>query len=262
MNKILTIFILIFLIFFSSISIFSQNNLNAILGFPDSLGFIIQRPQYVLSYSDKLNSARWVSWFIDKNCFGGVKRYDGNFITDTILPKNFAIIKHSDYAKSGFDKGHWVKSEERTATIEDNKSTFYLTNIVPQKAELNQRIWLQLENYCEQLCKKEGKNLYVIAGGKYKKRPKKIAKKIAIPDSCWKVILVLDSGKTIENIDSNTQIIAVMMPTKSRISKKKKWNNFLTTARKIELSTGFNFYSKVDLQIQNIIENKKFVIEK
>lgn len=254
---------LTFLFLLSSFAAYSQNSqntisLNIILGYPDSAGYIIERPQYVISYSDKLNSARWVSWHIDKSYYGSVKRYSGNFITDTILPKNYAIIKHSDYTNSGYDRGHLVRSEERTKTKEDNKSTFYLTNVIPQVPDLNRKIWLQLENYCKKLCREGNKKLYVVAGGKYSENPQLIKSKIAIPDSCWKVVLILDSGKTINDIDTSTQIIAVMMPNNSKIKQSKNWYEFLRTAREIEQSTGFNFFSIVPIEIQNVIENRKY----
>ena len=254
------IFVCLFIL--NSFIAYSEDDLNILLGYPDSLGYIIKRPQYVISYSQDLNSARWVSWYVNKDCYGMIKRYSGSFITDTTLPETYTIIKHSDYNKSGYDKGHLVRSEERTQSEEDNKATFYLTNIIPQYPDLNRKIWLHLEDYCKKLCKEENKQLFIVSGGKYKKRYKKINNKIAIPDSCWKVVLILDSGKTINNIDTNTQIIAVMMPNKAvKIKSTQKpiiWSKFLTTTKKIENSTGFNFFPNIKPEIQEVIENKKY----
>jgi len=248
-----------FIIFFVLNSFaYSADNPNAVLGYPDSLGYIIERSQYVISYSAELNSARWVSWYVDKNCYGTVKRYIGNFITDTNLPIEFYKVKHSDYTNSGYDRGHLVRSKERTQTDEDNKATFYLTNIIPQYPDLNRKIWLQLEDYCKDLCINESKQLFIISGGKYRKRPKKIKNKISIPDSCWKVVLILDSAKTINDIDTNTQVIAVMMPNDSTVTKYKDWLEFSTTTKQIEQSTGFNFFSKLKPEIQTVIESKKY----
>jgi len=245
------------LFFILSTVAYSQVNLNTVLGYPDSLGFIIERPQYVISYSSELNSARWASWYVDKNSFGTVKRFKGNFITDATLPANYTIIRHSDYTNTGFDRGHLVKSEERTQTVEDNKATFYLTNVIPQHPNLNRKIWAQLENYRKKLAK-DNKQLFIVAGGLYSENLQRINEKIAIPDSCWKVILILDSGKNVADIDTNTQIIAVMMPNDSTSKNFKDWKIFLTTARSIEQSTGFNFFPKINFDIQEIIENRKY----
>jgi len=250
--------LILFYFFLLSTVAYSQGNPNTVLGYPDSAGFIIDRPQYVISYCGELNSARWASWYVDKNSYGSVKRFKGNFITDTTLPTYYTIIKHSDYTHSGYDRGHLVKSEDRTKTKEDNRATFFLTNVIPQEPNLNRGIWLKLEDYCKNLAQKQNKQLFIVAGGLYSNNPQKINNKIAIPDSCWKIILILDSGKTINDIDTNTQIIAVMMPNDSTSKNFEYWKCFLKTTRQIEKSTHFNFFPKVNSQIQAIIENRKY----
>jgi len=116
----------IILFFLLSTVAYSQNNPNTLLGYPDSAGFIINRPQYVISYCGELNSARWASWFVDKNSYGKVGRTQNNFLIDTALPPNYTTVRHADYTNSGYDRGHLVRSEDRTKTVEDNKATFFL----------------------------------------------------------------------------------------------------------------------------------------
>ena len=248
----------IILFFLLSTVAYSQNNPNTLLGYPDSAGFIINRPQYVISYCGELNSARWASWFVDKNSYGKVGRTQNNFLIDTALPPNYTTVRHADYTNSGYDRGHLVRSEDRTKTVEDNRATFFLTNAIPQYPNLNRGIWLRLEDYCKNLAQKQNKQLFIKAGGLYSENPQRVNDKIAIPDSCWKVILILDSGKTINDIDTNTQIIAVMMPNDSTSKNFKEWKVFLRTARQIEQATNFNFFPKVNPQTQAIIENRRY----
>ena len=236
----------------------TSNNENVVLGFPDTLGFIIERPQYVISYCDDLNSARWVSWFVDKNSYGTVPRYSGNFRTERVLPPHFTVIRHSDYTRSGYDRGHIVRSKERTQTVEDNIATFYLTNIIPQKDVLNRGIWSQFENYYERLAKEQDKQLYIISGGWYSENPQRINNKIAIPDSCWKVVLILCNTKTINCIDTTTQIIAVMMPN-DETAKGQQWQSFITTSSRIEHSTNFSFFALIPPQVKIVIEKRKYI---
>lgn len=232
-------------------------NVNLTLGMPvdnDSTDdFMIFRPQYVLSYNPNRNVANWVSWNLDSAWYGDVPRYSGNFITDTALPDTFYKVKHSDYTNSGYDRGHMVRSEERTRTVEDNKSTFLLTNILPQRPDLNRGVWLNLENYCEELCKKENKELFVIAGGIFHSQ-NKIKDVIAVPDSFFKIIVMLNRDESLESINETTKIIAVVMPNKNGI-RNDTWDNYLTTVRRIEISTGYNFLTNVSKQIQDVIEN-------
>ncbi len=259
MHKKLIITIFIFLY---SFSLFAQGEKNIAFGIPKAKSktkneFIINREQYTLSYNSTLNSANWVSWYVSTDYYGKVKRFVGNFIADTTLPIDFTSVTHSDYTNSGYDRGHLVRSEERTKTIEDNKSTFILSNIIPQTPDLNRGIWLKLENYCKQLCFLENKQLFIIAGGKYFKKPNKINNKIAIPDSCWKVVLILDKGKEAKDIDTSAKIIAVMMPNIYGI-RNEDWQKYITTAKKIERSTGYDFFKEIPIKIQNIIEGRRY----
>lgn len=216
--------------------------------------YLIVRSQYVLSYNKVLNIPNWVSWELNSDWFGDVDRYSGNFITDTTLPIGFYRVKHSDYTNSGYDRGHLVRSEERTKTIEDNKSTFILTNIIPQTPDLNRGVWLNLEYYCEDLCKKDNKLLYVIAGG-INRTKNTIGNQIVVPDSCFKIVVVLEKGQSLLDVNESTQIISVVMPNIEGV-RSDKWEKYRTSVRAIENSTGYNFLDKLPINIQNIIEQR------
>jgi len=221
--------------------------------------YLIIRPQYALSYNQQLNVANWISWNLHRGWYGSVPRYSGNFIADTSLPAEFYRVKHSDYTNSGYDRGHMVRSEERTATDEDNRSTFLLTNIMPQTPTLNQQTWLSLELECERMCKNDNKELFVIAGGVFGPNPKRLNTVVSIPDSCWKIIVILDSGQRVKDITSQTRVIAVMMKNGTYTSGTTDWKHYATTVDAIEQSTGYDFLSDVPKPIQAIIESKNYV---
>jgi endonuclease G, mitochondrial len=251
------IFVLVLCFFCLLSSVYSQNK-NIELGMPTDSDpndeYIIQRSQYVVSFCPDKHVANWVSWNLNKKWFGKVKRYN-KFIADPDLPVRYYQAMNSDYSKTGYDKGHTVRSEERTNTKTNNKTTFYFTNIMPQKPDLNRGVWLKFERYCENLCKKENKELYIIAGGIYHKGYKTIRYNVAVPDSCYKIVVVLNKGEGLKDVSKNTTLIAVVMPNKNGI-RKAKWENYTTTVRKIEWSTGFDFLSNVKKDIQDVIENK------
>jgi endonuclease G len=217
--------------------------------------YIIVRHQYTLSYNKNLNVSNWVAWQLNKNWFGSVKRYRGNFLVDTLLPPDFYRVTHNDYTRSGFDRGHMVRSEERTDTEENNISTFYLTNILPQTPDLNQGVWFNLEKHLENLCKQQNKELYIIAGGIFHTN-KKINNLVAIPDSCFKIVVILDRGQTLKDITEQTPIIAVVMPNIQSINRKDKWETYRTTINRIENSTGYIFLSRVDEKIREVLKSK------
>ncbi len=235
-------------------------SIHAVLGVPfdkdSSDDYIIIRDQYVISYNKNTNICNWVAWELDSGWFGSVSRYSGNFIADTSLPENFYHVKHSDYTNSGYDRGHMVMSEERTQTAEDNKTTFLLTNIIPQTPDLNRGVWLRFETYCNDLCWNQDKELFVVSGPIiHSKATLNDAGIVPIPDSCFKIVVVLDRGQSLKDVTSSTQVIAVVMPNIAGISKD-PWENYQTTVRRIEYSTGYDFLNLLPKSIQDTIETK------
>jgi endonuclease G len=216
--------------------------------------YIIVRYQYALSYNKDLNVSNWVSWELNASWYGDVPRYSGNFLQDPLLPYGYYRVRHADYTNSGFDRGHMVRSEERTATGEDNRSTFYMTNILPQTPDLNQGVWLNLEYHLEDLCKKENKELFVMAGGIFHTK-QKINNIVAIPDSCFKIVVVLNRGQELKDINEQTPIIAVVMPNISGV-RRDSWEIYRTTINRIESSTGYSFLSRVDKKVSDVLKSK------
>lgn len=218
--------------------------------------YLIIRPQYVVSYSNRLGQPNWVASELNASWYGDVERYEGDFITDKSLPASFYKVKDGDYTNSGYDRGHLVRSEERTATVDDNKSTFLMSNIIPQTADLNRGVWLKLEYECERLCKEENKELFVVAGGIFHtNKSLNDAYKVVIPDSCFKIIVVLDKGQTLANVTSSTKVIAVVMPNIAGI-RNDAYSKYLTTVDRIEASTGYDFLNEISDSVEESIESK------
>jgi endonuclease G len=227
----------------------------------DSDDYLMEKPQYVLSYNNARGGANWVAWNLNESWYGTVERKQGQFITDMSLPDGFQRITHNDYTGSGYDRGHMVRSEERTRTREDNDATFLMTNILPQTHDLNAGPWLSLETYCEVLAKKKNHELYLIAGGIYDKNPEYLKGKgngrVAIPKSTWKIVVVLERGQGLESVNKETRVIAVNMPNEQgKEFKKSGWRKYLTTVDELERLTGYDFLSNVPPDIQAVIESK------
>jgi endonuclease G, mitochondrial len=220
---------------------------------------LMRKPQYALSYNASENVANWVSWQIDASWFGEAPRHKGKFITDPELPSGFYRVTHDDYTGSGFDRGHMVRSEERTRSPEDNKITFLMTNILPQYHDLNAGPWLRLEEHCEALGRRQGKQLFVMAGGVLKRSKKSahtIGKGVAVPDTFFKIVVVLDPREGPGDVTESTPVIAVLMPNKEGIMDE-GWEKYRTTVDEVERRTGYDFLTAVDEDVQAEIEAKK-----
>jgi endonuclease G len=222
----------------------------------DSDDHLMVKPQYALSYNKKLNNPNWVSWNLDASYFGDVPRFKGKFLVDESLPAGFYRVRHDDYTNSGFDRGHMVRSEERTKTPADNEATFLTVNILPQYHDLNAGPWLRFEEYCQRLAQKENKELFIVAGGTFPKKPQTIGKGVAVPDATYKIVVVLDRNQSIEHVNESTRVIAVSMPNKEGILRE-GWGQYRTTVAAIEKATRYNFLPDLPEALQRTLEGRK-----
>jgi endonuclease G, mitochondrial len=210
--------------------------------------YLIDRPQYVLSYNDSTKNPNWVCWNLTATDIGPADR-DTSFEPDPDLPKGFVRVKASDYTGSGFDRGHMCASKDRSDTPENNNILFYMTNIVPQAPNNNQKGWRLLEEYCRTLAK-QGNELYIACGphgqggvGRDNERHTHIGKatKIEVPESVWKVVLVLPNKEAIPNAESRT--IAVWMPNDQSVTT--DWKSYIVPVADVENRTGYKFFPLV-----------------
>lgn len=89
----------------------------------DPNNYLIEKPQYVLSYNRDKGIPNWVSWELNQSWLGEAPR-SNNFRPDDTLPEGWYRVTPNDYTKSGFDKGHMVPSADRSNNPENNAATF------------------------------------------------------------------------------------------------------------------------------------------
>jgi len=213
--------------------------------------YIVSRPEYTLSYNPTRGEPNWVSYDLDASQFGSRERCDC-FTFDPALPATFTHLTTEDYtgssAAAGYpiDRGHMVRSYDRTSGALDNATTYYLSNIVPQTADLNQGPWASLESYLGDLAQSQDKEVYIIAGATGDKGTLKGEGKVVIPTELWKVAVVMprDEGLTDVQSPSDVQIVAVIMPNQTGI-RSVDWHTYETTVAAVETSSGYDLLSKL-----------------
>lgn len=226
------------------------------------LNYLMIKPQYALSYHRDRGIANWVSWHLDSAWIGNAPRQD-DYRPDTTLPAGWYQVLGTDYQSSGFDRGHYTPSADRTRSIPDNSATFLMTNMMPQAPDNNQGPWEQLESYCRTLVG-AGNELYIIAGGAGTGGTGSnggvtttIANgHVTVPAYTWKVIVVLPVGDNdAARVTKSTRTIAVIMPNTQGI-RTVPWRNFRVSINRVEALTGFNFLSNVSLLNQHLVERR------
>lgn len=222
--------------------------------------YLLEKAQYVMSYSRDKGTANWVSWHLDESWLGSTPRQD-DFRADNTLPAGWYQVGSTDYTGSGFDRGHMCPSADRTLTVTDNSSTFLMTNMIPQAPKNNQGAWATLESYCRSMLS-GGNEIYIISGGygvggtgSAGYATTIAGGKVTVPNRTWKVILIIPDGDNdVARVTANTRVIAVDMPNDQNILS--DWKAYRTTVDDIEAKTGYDFFSLISDSIENSIESK------
>ncbi|HEA8109286.1 DNA/RNA non-specific endonuclease [Campylobacter lari] len=108
------------------------------------------------------------------------------FKDDTNIPKKYRTY-WEDYIKSGYTRGHVVPNQSMNTTPQAQLSTFLMSNITPQKKDINAKIWNEIEQRERYLAKKY-KELEVLNLILYDDKPKRIKNNIAIPSFYVKIL--------------------------------------------------------------------------
>lgn len=220
--------------------------------------YLLEKEEYVMSYSRDKGTANWVSWHLDEAWMGSASRQN-DFRADTTLPSSWYQVGSTDYQYSGFDRGHLCPSADRTLSVDDNSNTFFMTNMMPQAPSNNRYAWANLENYCRSMLS-GGYEIYIISGGYglggdgANGYAEYLADgKIQVPSNTWKVIMIIPDGTDdVNRVTTSTRVIAVDMPNSNSVSS--DWTQYRTSVDQIEAATGYDFFDLVPDAIEDVIE--------
>lgn len=117
-----------------------------------------------------------------------VKRKD-KFKPDPLLVRmKIPYVQPSEYLKSGYDRGHLAPSADFSWSQEANDSTFVMSNIVPQRPNLNRDAWRHLEDRVRKwACGEE--HITVITGPVLVNTGVSLKSGLMVPERFFKVIV-------------------------------------------------------------------------
>ena len=209
---------------------------------------VICREGYILEHSAKDKISLWVCERVTKEQVSGpLKRPKPEPFAPDPLLKNARRAELSDYRGSGYDRGHQAPSGDQTVRQDLQNQTYFLSNMAPQFAALNQRIWKTLEERVRKLVETHAV-VYVITGGLFydeaEENPvmadgyveyKVIGNEVAIPTHIYKIVSWKDD-------QDKWQAVAFFIKNqKESFSKPYRFDEHTRPVSWIEQATGLNF---------------------
>jgi endonuclease G len=149
---------------------------------------VIDKKFFKICYSYEHKGALAVSYTLDGKLVhkGNIKKRP-RFYPESKIPTKYRV-KHSDYTRTGFDRGHLANDASFDWSIDSQKATYTMANISPQYPKLNRKTWIKAEKYEREIAVKLGK-VEVINLVKYPTRPQKIGRaKLSVPSTYYKIL--------------------------------------------------------------------------
>ena len=109
-----------------------------------------------------------------------------SFYTDKRLPRE-SRSHYGDYTGTGYDRGHLASDASFDYSDEVLKDVYVLSNVVPQRPDLNRKVWSGIERYTRYITHKLG-YLYVMNVMLYKDDVT-IGNGVKVPTVLYKILM-------------------------------------------------------------------------
>lgn len=233
---------------------YAYDSLNKVVIDVDEDNVLLKRSAYLISFNTTTRCPDYVSWRIDRNRLEkNVERSDW-FLADEDISEAHRI-KHSDYSRSGYDRGHMCPAADNRYDSLAMTECFLMTNMCPQTHSLNAGDWNDLEDLCRMWGRKY-EAVYVVCGpifsaNKTDKIGARKKYKIAVPECFFKVVVIEDDGEymglgfVMNNNDDS-----------------KPLENYVVSIDSVEALTGYDFFNAMSDDKEYVVESNDKFIEK
>jgi len=209
---------------------------------PSATGEIVFHKYYTLSYVEKYELAEWTAYMLNKDLLNkpNVDRFQ-NFIPDYNVSTRSSF--YSDYANSGYIRGHLVPAGDMAFDTVAMRESFYMSNITPQHRAFNNGIWKELEENIRDWTYKS-ETLYIITGPVLTNPITTIGieNRVTVPSAFYKVIMDYSSPEK--------KGIAFIIPNELSV---RRLEEYMCTIDDVERATGLDFFNEM---INDVEEEK------
>ena len=142
---------------------------------------------------------------------------------------------------------HKIIGEPTRYGREAQLETFLMSNICPQKPNLNRQIWKNLESLIANKYAQEFEEIWIITGPIFDENIERLKSGVEIPDSFYKII--------IDEKDNRPRMLALIIP--QNVKSNEPLEKYLVSIDEIEKLTQLDFMSEMEDELENKIEAEK-----
>ncbi len=206
---------------------------------------VLTNRAYVVGYSESLKDPAWSAYRADKAASLEAPPRPGRFEVDA---RTTVRAAPADYTNSGYDRGHMTPNYIIAIcdSPEAQRETFLMSNIIPQRPALNQKVWMHLEQAIAKDWAQHLGPVWVIAGPVFRTDHPltRLPAGEAVPDATYMVLARLDHGRP--------RVLAFLIPQTVRGDE--AYAQFLVSVDAVEQATGLDFLSDLPDDIETRVE--------
>lgn len=150
-------------------------------------GHIIHYPGFNVCFNRLMHQPYYAAWELTRQEVNGkLPRYN-KFRADKTI-RGCALP--TDYKDTGYQRGHMAPAGDFKWNQQAMEATFYMTNMCPQRPELNTGAWNRLEQKCRNWAERDSALIIICGPILTDRMPQTIGKsKIPVPQRFFKVVL-------------------------------------------------------------------------
>ncbi|MGR8933852.1 MAG: DNA/RNA non-specific endonuclease [Gammaproteobacteria bacterium] len=198
---------------------------------------VLRNDGFMLGYSDLRGVPLWVSYALRP-----IPENAPHYKRPSQFSKDWRGINRvtqDDYKRSGYDRGHMAPNYaiSRLYGQEAQQETFLMTNIAPQKPNLNQKLWQRLESVESDYFAPWFGTVWVLAGPVFSGSVERLrsAWNVEIPDAFYKIYAVPGT------LGQPPRLLAFIMPQNVRGNE--SLMQYTVSVDQVEALTGLDFFA-------------------
>lgn len=208
---------------------------------------VLRNDGFMLGWSDLRGNALWVTYRLtplpaNSRRLPRPERFSADW-------RAFGLINHDAYTRSGYDRGHLAPNHAIAQLYgrDAQLATFRMTNISPQRSDLNQRLWQRLERYeMDTLAARYGE-VWVTTGPVFTGEREHLRSHllVEIPDAFYKLFAVTEAN-------GSPRLFAFLIPQQVRGDE--PLARYVVSVDEVEKLTGLDFFHALEDPLEAHLE--------